>query len=268
MITELFQWLTTPCSPAARRFGYLREAIGIDARYRRHPDAWAPHLEASRQVILRAMAGCARRRCAVVLGSGLLLDVPLAELAGGFNRVELVDMVHLRGARRIAARHPNVSLREADVTGRLAGLSVDDGIPPSGDPPTLPEDADLVISANLLSQLPELPCAWLARRKDLPEAARGAIARDIIAAHVDWLATLPVVACLVSETERRYVARDSTVLRGWDALYGARLPPPDAVWSWDIAPVGEAARGFTQRNTVCGIADLAAARAGVRRAPV
>jgi hypothetical protein len=49
MLAEWWSYLTTPCSPEARRMGYLRESIAIRARHRRCRHAWAPHLAKTRQ---------------------------------------------------------------------------------------------------------------------------------------------------------------------------------------------------------------------------
>ena len=88
MILELLEYLTTDCPRYARRLGYLKEAIAIRARQARLKSAWAPHLENSKDVIREAMDRCGRRRTALVLGSGLLLDIPLTL---GIGRLEWVD---------------------------------------------------------------------------------------------------------------------------------------------------------------------------------
>lgn len=268
MLLELFQWLTTPCSPTARKLGFLGEAIGIAERQRRLAAAWAPHLDATKRLIREAVTHSRGRRCAVVLGSGPLLDVPLAELARAFDRVELIDMVHLRSARQHAAAFPNVTLREADVTGMADAVLAGERTDRPGTPPVLPPDTDLVISVNLLAQLPEPICARRARRGAIAVDDRARLARDIINAHIDWLAAGPAPACLVTETARAYVGSDGIPVGEWDALHGVILPPADAIWHWDIAPDGETRRGFTQRNTVCGFVDLAAARARAAQTPV
>ncbi|NUB12977.1 hypothetical protein GAY28_09790 [Azospirillum brasilense] len=35
MLREAFEYLTTPCPPLARRYGYLAEAVALGARHRR-----------------------------------------------------------------------------------------------------------------------------------------------------------------------------------------------------------------------------------------
>jgi hypothetical protein len=108
MVFELLEYAVTPCPRYARRMGYLYESIAIRSRAGRCRAAWAPHQERTRQVILRAMEHCPRRRKAVVLGSGPLLDVPIAELSASFGEVILVDVVHPLGAHRRRRRFANV----------------------------------------------------------------------------------------------------------------------------------------------------------------
>ena len=118
MLAELFAWMTTPCPAAARPLGYLREAIAIEARYRRHAERWRPHLEKS-----KAVSNSSRRRRAVVLGSGPLFDIPVEALADAFDVVELVDIVHPKRARQIAAGFANVELKTSDVSSAADALA-------------------------------------------------------------------------------------------------------------------------------------------------
>jgi len=261
VLSELHEWLTTPCDRAARRLGYLGEAIALGARHARNRQAWQPHLDATKEVVRSSIALCPRRRRAVVLGSGLLLDIPLDALAESFEQVELIDFVHLKAARRIAAGHANVTLRTADVSGLAADLLAagrgGPGPTRAGQPPALAPDTDLVVSANLLSQLPDLPTRWLARKAGAGEQEVARLSREIVRGHLDWLAGLDATVCLVTETERAYIQPDGTELRSWDALFGEALPAGGEGWFWDIATTGEVASGLAVRNRVCGIAGYA-----------
>jgi hypothetical protein len=268
VILELLEYLTTACPADIRRLGYLKEAIAIKARYRRCCEAWAPHLARSRALVGDAAARCARRRTALVLGSGLLLDIPLGALSAGFERVLLVDVVHLRQARRTAARYPNATLVAADVTGLAAGLH--DRIcggwrgTPVPQPSLFHDDptVDLVVSANLLAQLPIMPAEAL-RRAGADESAIREFRRATAEAHLAYLAGFAATVCLITEVTRETVARDDGILRIDDALPGIRLPAEDASWSWDVAPTGEAGRGFGFRNRIVGFTDFRAAQAAV-----
>ncbi len=264
MLFELLEYLTTPCPPVARRMGYLREAVAIRARYARHRAAWQPHLAASREVIRRAVARCASRRRAVVLGSGLLLDVPLEELAAAFEEVELVDLVHLRPARRRAAKFANVVLRETDITGVAVALERGEREKRTGLPPPAPPaigDADLIVSANVLSQLPVVPTAYLARRRRHAEGEVTAFARRLVESHLEWLNGQKGVVVLLTDIARAYVEGEDRVVQKYDVLYGVRLPPADHEWDWTVGPVGEVTSRFALRNRVAAYLDFRAASA-------
>ncbi|PPR61519.1 MAG: hypothetical protein CFH10_01142, partial [Alphaproteobacteria bacterium MarineAlpha4_Bin2] len=161
MLAEILEWFLTPCPLTARRLGYLNETIAIRARHRRHRSRWQPHLEATRAFVERAASATVSKRCATVLGSGPLYDVPLDLLSETFDRVELVDFIHPQEARRAATQLPNVALRTEDISGAAAALAklprTAVSPPNLGPPLSFSPETDLVISVNLLSQLPEIP---------------------------------------------------------------------------------------------------------------
>ena len=260
MLLDLLHLLTTPAPRAQRRLGYLRDSIWLMSRARRCRCAWAPHLEASRAVMRAAIAGVERRDTAVVLGSGLLLDVPLADLAEGFRRVVLVDAVHLRPARRAIRAFANVEALTADLSGAMALMT---GAAPDLDPRLPPVCAEpgtgLVISANLLSQLPIRPVERLeASRRALgpwtPEDG-DAFGRRIVAGHLDALAGLTARVCLVTDIDETEEDRQGQVHARHDLLYGVRLGTPERAWTWDLAPFGETARNRRLLHRVVGFSD-------------
>ena len=69
-----------------------------------------------------------------MLGSGLLLEVPLNALAEKFERVYLVGIFHMPQARREAKKHINVKLLTGDITGVFQQMK--DNRPPGPHTPT------------------------------------------------------------------------------------------------------------------------------------
>ena len=264
MILELLEYLTTDCPRYARRLGYLKEAIAIRARQARLTAAWAPHLEQSKEVIREAMDRCDRRRTALVLGSGLLLDIPLDRLAGAFETVRLVDVVHLRAARRRAFAFPNVVMETGDVSGMAADFDQRYREGWRGHPvpaPTAFRDdstVDFVVSANLMAQLPIFPAAVLVRRGALDGEAFDRFCRAVMQAHLEYLRSFDATACLITETKREALDRAGRSVQAHDALYGLRLPKGGRAWNWDLAPLGEVSRDHALRNRVAGFCDISA----------
>jgi len=105
------------------------------------------------------------------------------------------------------------------------------------DTPDIPSDgADLVISLNVLSQLPILPMEFAAQKNNL---LGDTIPARLIAAHLEALAELPCRVCLITEIEQRLClngeAREKT-----DPLAGNEIPQTlktqSTSWDWQYAP--------------------------------
>jgi len=263
VLAEMLLWAATPCRLDHRRLGYLSAAISLWARGNRCRRDWTQHEARAHAAILAAAADLPRRRTCLVLGSGLLRDVPLAALASQFETVVLVDIVHLWPARLKALRFGNVRLVEADLTGtidlllgRATGLAdplarfmTDDSI-------------DLVVSATCLSQLPLGPQAILAKRRGGPRHAPADLARRIVERHLDGLCRLPGRACLITDTLVVTRDRSGAVLESEDLLEGVDLPRPDQSWEWTVAPFGEYARDEELVHRVNAYRDFGRLRRG------
>jgi len=260
VLREAYEYLTTPCPPLARRYGYLAEMVALGARYRRQKTAWAPHLAACRRFVTDAMARVPKGGRAMVAGSGLLLEVPLRELAGHFGEVVLVDVIHTRAVRRAARQWPNVRLEALDVSGALeplaAALAASRPLPiPT--PPALPgERFAFAVSCNLLSQLPLMPLEAIERGAPaMPNAVRGAFAHSLARDHLAWLARSAEKSALFTDTESLWLEGERVIERE-DSLWGLVPPAPDRSWTWVIAPAPEEDRKRDLHHTVGGWFDV------------
>ena len=81
MLFELLEYFVTPCEPVFRKLGYLKELIAIEARFRRVGQHWGLHQSRTRDFILEAIKRHEYKQKAVVLGAGLLFDIPLQALS-------------------------------------------------------------------------------------------------------------------------------------------------------------------------------------------
>ncbi|WP_299625071.1 hypothetical protein [Pelagibius sp.] len=253
--------------------GYRREISGIAGRAAQCRESWHPHLEATKQVIETAAQACARRKTVLLVGSGLLLDVPLAHLSRSFERVILADIVHPRHTRKQARGYGNVELVQVDITdiarpvfdyvrkGRRGAL-------PHGNPDHfLDQDIDLVASVNLLSQLAFIPCSYLrAKRPSLPRDDLERFERQIVETHLRWLARFAGRVALITDYKREEQGSDGTLCRK-NILGGLVLPPFEESWTWRIAPRGTVFHDLDVRHKVAAYSDFpkqhfAAAAAG------
>jgi hypothetical protein len=267
MLAEVLAWLLTPATLDARRTGHLTAAVSLWSRARRCRTDWADHEAHCGAVVARALDGLPVRRTCLVLGSGLMRDVSLARLAESFDKVILVDVVHLWPIRLAARRFPNVRLVDLDITGttdlllgRATGLA--DPLARFRADPTI----DLVISANCLSQLALTPVERVRRRGGLPLIRFPDLGRRIVEGHLDALRRFSARVCLLTDDEGLDVGANGEILDRYDLLEGVTLPPADDDWQWTLAPLGEAARDHAVVHRAHGFADFHAADARHRRA--
>lgn len=246
MLLELITHLTTPCPQYVRHMDYLHEAIAMRGRYRRNRAAWEPHLENTRRFVLAAAGKCANRNKIVIIGAGLLLDVPLAELSSMFQDVVLLDIVFLSDARKKAGGHRNVRLLQHDVTNIAEGFhkNINRGLRelPESVPavPQIGERTDLVVSLNILSQLWVVPRAYALKK--LPHCDEEQLddwCRQIVESHYAFLTSLTCPACLIADHEFVKRVRGGNIVSRGSTLMGLPLPESDASWTWNIVPIGE-----------------------------
>lgn len=242
MILEALNYAATwPLTSAANR-PHIRYSVNLWSRAGRCAAAWREHEENSLRAMLEAMAGLPQRRTAVVLGSGLLRDVPILELARQFDTVVLVDLVHLASVRAwlVAKGLRNVRLIERDLSG-LADLAEGRAPDPLGFLRQVPY-LDFVVSANLLSQIGR------GAKRRIEQMPQGTMPGDalprLMQAHLDGLATLPAKACLVTDIAFSVIDRTGHLHETVDLLHGVTPPQAASTWQWPVAPVGEESRDY------------------------
>ncbi|MBI2472017.1 MAG: hypothetical protein HYV59_12370 [Planctomycetes bacterium] len=246
MLLELFTYVTTQCPRYIRRMGYLYEAIGLKCRYKRNPASWQNHLEKTRQFVLSAAGKSQGRGKVVILGSGLLLDVPLETLSSMFREVVLIDIVCLPEVHRRIKGYDNVRFLRQDVTNIAETLYQNvlygrHELPYAG--PVLPEidkDTGMIISLNILSQLTVVLRKYAIKK--LTEVAKDRVeawCRQIIESHYAFLMSLPCNVCLIADHQYTKRDREGKIISQGTTLYGISMPEPDDSWIWNIAPKGE-----------------------------
>lgn len=269
MLAEALLYARARLGGQGNPYGHLAESVGIWARHRRHRQAWAPHLTRARSLCLRAAEALPenRRRTALVLGAGVLLDVPLEALSRLFRSVVLADLAFLPQTVRLARRLGNVELVTADLSGSLESLA-HGGEAASALPDLslgLPE-LDFVYSANLASQLPLSALGLLRRHR--PQAAPEELERaaaGLVRAHFEALSQLSCPVCLVTDTVEQGFEAGRPEYEA-DLLFG--VAPGGTVclegecWVWEMAPQGEIQPGLDVRRLVFGVADFRARRGG------
>jgi len=203
-------------TPQAFR-AHLAPAVRYWARGARQTRAWAPHLANARGLIDTTIDDFAVRRTVVVLGSGPLFDLPIESLARTFERVILVDRIHLSSLHNRIGRYGNIALDWRDLSDDDA-LGFLDGI----------DGLAWVISANVVSAM--------------ATGARPDLARRVVDRHLDALSALPCPVTLITDLDYRVFNRHGVILDSADLLHGRAMPRSGLRWKWEVAPFGEETR--------------------------
>lgn len=147
-----------------KKMRYVADQKGIIDRYIKEANAWANHLENTKQAIINGAQGRTGGNCAI-LGSGWLLDVPLEFLCQNYDKVYLFDVLHPTQIKHKMHKIPNVVLVEQDITGGSVkeffdAVQMYKSMKTRKDPADFkfagfdyPLDFNYVVSVNILNQL-------------------------------------------------------------------------------------------------------------------
>jgi len=178
-----------------RQLGLSTGQMGIYTRYLNEGYSWEKHLQNSRKAILDAVSSL-KPKSICIMGSGLLLDVPVNELLQLKVKLTLVDIAHPPQIVKKYEGNPLIKFETVDLTGGLVlflqraklkdinFFTLSNKVL-SSEPYNA--DADLVVSLNLLSQLSDIPLEFLKRKKKLADWQYVELAGAIQQKHVDSL---------------------------------------------------------------------------------
>jgi len=180
------------------KMGYYNYQSGLIYRHLNQEGGWDEHLEHCRTFILKALDHYSPSNISV-LGSGWLMELPLAEIVERDIKVTLIDIVHPPEVVEQAGRLKNVKLVEADVTGGLISevwhktskysffkkiKTLDDISFPEYVPDS---DPGMVISLNILTQLESLLIDFIKKRSGVKEDEYLLFRKKIQNRHIGFL---------------------------------------------------------------------------------
>lgn len=178
--------------------GYYNYQNGLIYRHLNQEGGWDNHLSRCRNFIIKALDFCKPEKV-TVLGSGWLLELPLAEMIEKTEKVCLVDIVHPPEVISQTGCLKNVELIEQDVTGGLIEevwqktgkysffnklQSLENIVIPEYKPEC---DPGMVISLNILTQLEPLLIDFLRKRSKITEEEFNRFRAEIQKKHIDFL---------------------------------------------------------------------------------
>jgi hypothetical protein len=225
------------------RMGYYDYQLGLIHRHINQEGGWDSHLEHCRTFILRAVNHFKPTKI-TILGSGWLLDLPLAELSELTQEIVLIDIVHPPEVREQASILKNVNILEADVTGGLIEevwnktrrkffirncRSFDSIIIPDYCPE---DDQGLVISLNILSQLETLIIEYIKKQVAVSEEDLFGFRKKIQNNHLSFLANHNSV--LITDTAEIFNENSGKTTRHNSVVIELPNGKMREEWSWNF----------------------------------
>lgn len=225
------------------QMGYYNYQNGLIYRHINQEGAWEDHLKRCRQFIIRAIDFYKPEKI-TVLGSGWLLDFPLAEIIERTKHICLIDIVHPPDVINQAGSFKNVELIEQDITGGLIeevwqksrnyslfkrSQILKNILVPEYKPHELP---GMVISLNILTQLESLLVDFIKKRSKIKEEELILFRAEIQKQHINFLMKHPSV--LITDLAEVITSRTGSVETVPTMV--TDLPPCRASeeWTWNF----------------------------------
>lgn len=276
MLTESLKYFSSyfVCPRHIRKLGLLKELIAIEARANRCSEDWASHLGNTQKFILENIQPGNKL---LVLGSGLLNDLPVEELSEKFQEIILVDIFHFSGTQNKFKHLKNLNFIALDITNTLMdaynyieqsekylsleGMGAREAFRlgefkkfSSLKPSYALDDTEIsaVISLNLLSQLANTVRESMenfTEKFNLENEENAQILeayyQSLILNHIEYLNEFSdAQKILITDTKRMVYDKANKLQEEMNSLEGLDLETlvsvkKQAKWNWHLAPYGE-----------------------------
>ncbi len=241
MIKELLTYcLESPSLKEAKNFGHLKESISLLSREARCKNAWLPHRTQCKNFILASVKNALHYDSILILGSGPLHEIPIAELCSTFKKVICVDIVHLNSTKKTVAHLRNIEFIEHDISELekpLTSGSLEAMVPNR----FLNKDWGLVLSVNLMSQLPlHLERYIYGNLKGrFEEIHIEQYLKQVTLNHLNYLLLFQCPVALLTDVEIKYYDRNDQLIESHSHMDHINFPKPKEEWLWSLAPIPE-----------------------------
>jgi hypothetical protein len=227
--------------------GYYDYQSGLIYRHLNQESGWDSHLEHCRSYILKAIDRYKPGKV-TVLGSGWLLELPVAEIIEKAGKLCLIDIIHPPEVVRQAGRINNVELIESDVTGGLIEevankinrypifkrtRSLEEIIIPEYKPDI---DPGMIISLNLVTQLDTLLVRYLKKKARISEDEMLGFRKSIQERHIDFISKYTSV--LITDSEEVITMKNGEVKKVQTLLADIPSFKDKDEWTWNFDSKG------------------------------
>jgi hypothetical protein len=252
------------------KLGLVQEIIGIKYRQKRLEAAWFEHREKSKQEIINTFSKLEHKRKALIIGAGLLLDLPLKELSEQFEEVILVDIFFLQESIDEIKQYDNCRFEQVDISSALKEAyylwqnhgkdkelfdsKLRNLLHKKPNHFLLEENLDYVVSCNLLSQL-SLAFEYFAKKKKMLETdTLRAFFESFKVNHIEYLKAFPedTTIHILTDTQKIVVNKEGKELESLPSIDHTLLKDfkEQDSWLWNLADYGELEKDYALKLKV------------------
>lgn len=259
MIYEALIFLLTPTTPIAKKYGFLYQSVALQQRYKRCRSFWLNHLKNCQDVFLESIKDLPQKKKVIILGSAHLHEIPLHLLEQNFQEIILVDVIHPLRHHWLAKKNKRLQLITMDLSKALDKLdqvkNLEDLERLTGDLESEDLfffDADLIVSANIMSQLALLPMEHVEKktRSALELSEKDDLCRRFAEMHLKSLLNCKGKKLIYADREVIYLDKEEkeTYRGGYNVDFTDFQKQKE--WEWYIAPLNEASKEYALKMKV------------------
>ena len=227
--------------------GYYDYQSGLIFRHLKQGSGWDSHLEHCRNYILKAVE-IHKPDKVTVLGSGWLLELPVAEIIEKTGKLSLIDIIHPPEVIAQAGEIGNIELIESDLTGGLIEevwnlvsrhsvfskpKSLEEIIIPEFKPEN---DPGMIISLNLITQLETMLVRFLGKKTRISDTEMLKFRKTIQNKHIDFISRYRSV--LITDYEEIITKKSGEVDKISTLLADLPQLAEREEWTWDFDSKG------------------------------
>lgn len=254
MFVEFIEMFFTPATKVAKKYGFLYHSISLRHRYERCKKAWLPHLKNCQEIFEEVAENLPQKKSVVILGAAHLHEIPYHLLTKHFEKIILVDIVHPLKHHRLSKRNPHFELITMDLGHSLEQLeslqsmqALDTHLRELESKVLFHFKADLIISANILSQLGLLPIEAIERyeKRKMSIEEKDSICTRYAELHLKNLRNCSGTVLVYSDREVTYKSPEKEVV--YTGSYPVNFDGFTKLrdWTWELAPLKEASKDYS-----------------------
>lgn len=247
MIKEVVQFLFYKSTNFSVSNDHLRESIALISRRKRNLEKWKFHEARCHEAIINFINENINAKKILILGSGILHEIPIEHSSFDNKEIHLVDVVHLSSVKKRVKNKTNIHFIEHEITETEKTILKNKKLIPVVPKAFVDDHFDLVISANLLSQLP-IHLTNLILKNKIESDKIKTFCEEVVDNHIQYLKNFTVPTLIIFDKESIYRNHEGKIIESIKTIDPKEFQKAKnnvGEWVWNIAPIPELSSDYS-----------------------